>query len=437
MKRLIKVALIVLALCHSVFASGPGNKELLKFYNKMGKHGASNITKGGAYRSQLGGGYDGGNLSYRSPIVDRRIGVDLTLPSLKGSCGGIDGQLGGMGFLNGNFDQMFDAIASNVAEIGASMLLDALLQSDVGQQIRDKLGMVQGATSMNINSCRLAQLATNTVADAVRSRMEQRCSRGSGDSGSFEASQKCGKSSSEELAKKDPYANYNVTWEAISRNKFLKGDDEQYSRQAILSMLGTVIIKDGKPTPYKPLSGAYKALLSGGQGDTYSCMSDGCLSMLKAAVVYPPEKSLAGKIGSHLRSIADKIIADEGLSESEIGLVETTRLPIYKLLVVYSAYTRGNVLDVPKEYSEAVAVDVLRNYSQAVIDESESILGDLTELSTEVVKEVKANARQSEAMLASVLREQQQISGTTAEIIDRSMILESKLYEFWAKQMRM
>ncbi len=91
----------------------------------------------------------------------------------------------------------------------------------------------------------------------------------------------------------------------------------------------------------------------------------------------------------------------------------------------------------PKEYSEAVAVDVLRNYGQAVIDESESILGDLTELSTEVVKQVKANSRQSEAMLASVLKEQQQISGTTAEIIDRSMILESKLYEFWAKQMRM
>lgn len=63
--------------------------------------------------------------------------------------------------------------------------------------------------------------------------------------------------------------------------------------------------------------------------------------MLKAAVVYPPEKSLAGKIGTHLRSIEDKIIADEGLSESEIGLVETTRLPIYKLLVVYSALYKG------------------------------------------------------------------------------------------------
>lgn len=91
----------------------------------------------------------------------------------------------------------------------------------------------------------------------------------------------------------------------------------------------------------------------------------------------------------------------------------------------------------PKEYSEAVAVDVLRNYGQAVIDESESILGDLSELSNEVVKEVKANSRQSEAMLASVLKEQQQISGTMAEIIDRSMILELKLYEFWAKQIRM
>ncbi len=432
MRLLSLISLILLSF--NLYAGG--NQELLKFFEKIGAHGASNVTESGAYYSQLGGGWNGGSLSYRTPIEEQRMGLNIDMPSVGGGCGGVDLHLGGISFVNGSgFRNMFDAVKANAVEITTTSLIKALTGSDVGQQILSYVKMAQDAASTSMNSCRMAQLAVDSVTDAARTQMQKVCVNNKGDSSFLEAMKICSNQNGKELGKQSKFFNYNVTWEAIGNGSMLKAED-QWTRQSVLSLLGTVIIRDGVPKTYYPLSSSCQALLNGGVADTYSCVpSSGCLTMVAGKTPHSYESSLSGKIHESLQSINEKIILDQKLGDFEIGVIETTKLPILKLLTVYSAYTQGRTLDIPKEYSEVIAIGILRTFVQAVIDESR-IVAQTIDVTKDVADEVKSLADKSENVLKGVLKDEQSMNKVAEEIEDKTKIIETKLLEHWAKQIK-
>ena len=74
--------------------------------------------------------------------------------------------------------------------------------------------------------------------------------------------------------------------------------------------------------------------------------------------------ALKNRVANLLSQISKKIIADEPLSNQEIGLIQSTRIPIYKILNVQAAYQKDpNILDV-ESYADMIATDIFFQYLQ-------------------------------------------------------------------------
>ena len=64
-----------------------------------------------------------------------------------------------------------------------------------------------------------------------------------------------------------------------------------------------------------------------------------------------------------------KVEDDEPLTEPEKQFLESTALPVYKMLNVHSAFSRGVSLMLPSEYAEVIAMDILYRYVDTNIND--------------------------------------------------------------------
>ena len=81
-----------------------------------------------------------------------------------------------------------------------------------------------------------------------------------------------------------------------------------------------------------------------------------------------PEHALGTRIKLLLSDMITKIQTDEKLTDQEIGLLQATRLPVYKMLNVNVAYARNStVLDVT-DYADVIAADILYQYLTESLD---------------------------------------------------------------------
>lgn len=134
------------------------------FYNSAGA--GSNVTTPQAIQTQTATGFAGGGVSWRVP--SRNINpIQITPPSIKAGCGGIDAYLGSYSFVNKtqfvnalrNFGQaatgyFFElALRSMAPEIAVT--LDAI--NDVAQKIN----------SLTANSCQAARWAVGTASEKI------------------------------------------------------------------------------------------------------------------------------------------------------------------------------------------------------------------------------------------------------------------------------
>lgn len=71
---------------------------------------------------------------------------------------------------------------------------------------------------------------------------------------------------------------------------------------------------------------------------------------------------------SILRSIEEKIYSEEPLTEVEQSLINETRLPIFKIINVMSAYHQGRSPIDLVSYAELIAQDLALSYVKNVID---------------------------------------------------------------------
>src|SRR5262249_49351835 len=118
----------------------------------------------------------------------------------------------------------------------------------------------------------------------------------------------------------------------------------------------------------------------GGSAKIYTCDTfdaDGCLNPSIQTVSISKNDGLQTQVRQLLSDMTDKILSDTALTQEEIGLLQATRLPVYKMLNVQSAFAGDkSVLDLTS-YSDVIATDILFQYleeNMAVVHTSASSL---------------------------------------------------------------
>lgn len=376
----------------SVAVQAKGIKDDLDHYfNAMGV--SSNVTAPSSYAGQAAGFYSGGNAFVRSGVRDVQI-MNIDLPSYRAGCGGIDLYMGGLSFINKkDFEHMSKNIINNAQGYVFNLALESVtpVVANTMKYLQDLSNKINQA---NINSCETAAGLVGSVWPRTQQAQRQVCVESSTKGGLFDdwasARQGCGAQGrmSEALANaKGPYKNLvlentNIVWKAIMQNAFLKSDVEL--AELFMTLSGTVIFKNKEGTDdsehtltvlpsLTTNNDIVKALLIGGTTKVYRCEMDtpACLAPTLQSVTIGDQAALQHQVFTLLQSMLEKIKTDEALTPREIGLLGSTRLPVYKMLAVQAAFAphaqkNAAVLNVT-DYADVIAQDLLQYYLSDIL----------------------------------------------------------------------
>ena len=385
MKKLILA--VALSLSSPVMADV--NKDLSTFFNKLGS--SSNASRNGVYQDQSAGYYTGGSLFARNTVHTSQL-ASIRMPGYRAGCGGIDMHFGALSFIKSEeLVKALKAVGSNMASYALLLAIETM-SPQVKNIMTELNDLAQRVNQSNINSCELAAttlgsvLPKSDVANRHLCTMIGSDSRYGGFSDYASARQGCGAGGTRDqvlaMGRNDPRfkdmlgTEFNLAWQAIMQNEWLKSDPRL--AEFFMSLSGTLVSrKDGEDyviRPWNSLSAhesQLKAMLHGGRAVVYKCYDregSQCLDVRKEEVEILPENSLVLKARKILRSIQDKILTDSALSDSEKEFLNSTRLPFYKLLNVSTAYRKGASPLTVDEYAELAAVDILYKYIHEVLD---------------------------------------------------------------------
>lgn len=366
------------------------SSDLNSFFDGLGM--VSNTTAPHAYQGQQAGYYTGGSLYARNTVRNVQL-VQVDLPNFRSGCGGIDMFFGGYSFIDSKeIVKMMRNILNNAKGYAFKLTLAEVtpLLKNVLSDIQDIANKVNQS---NINSCEAAESLVGGLWPKTRIAQEQVCKDIGSNTGIFQdwaaARQGCTSDdldynfdSTMQAGLQNPaYKNLildngNLVWKALQANNLVAGD-EQFA-ELLMSLSGSIIIRKTSTGKYAKNQfeilpslatdhSLFKAILYGDSVQIYKCdETDQCLNPpeKKQTVIIQKDSALITRVAKLLRSISLKIIADEPLNEQEKGLIQATRIPIYKILNVQAAYQKDpNILDV-ESYADVIATDILFQYLQ-------------------------------------------------------------------------
>lgn len=376
------VFLMSMMLSTTVFADI--NSDLNAYFNGLGM--ATNVTAPHAYHGQQAGYYSGGSLFSRNTVRSVQL-VQVDLPSFRAGCSGIDLFAGGFSYIN---EQELIEAMRNILN-GAKGYTMLLALDEVSPQLANSLKYIQDIANkvnqMNINSCEATEGIVGGLWPRTRAAQQQVCQDIGTNKGIFadwaNARQKCRTSdfnTTMASGANDPqYKNLvldngNIAWKALQANN-LTASDPQFA-ELLMSLSGSIIIRTkGNGSSAINLDSLannknlLEAILYGKEAEIYRCDEfTQCLDPKKQKIVISADASLKNKVEKLLASMTQKIISDDPLNAEEIGLLQSTRIPIYKVLAVQVAYQKDpNILNI-ENYSEVIAADILFQYLQENID---------------------------------------------------------------------
>jgi conjugative transfer pilus assembly protein TraH len=224
----------------------------------------------------------------------------------------------------------------------------------------------------------------------------------------------------------------NVAWNALMQDSYFRNDMD--TAELMMNIMGTVVVDRGTGSDPQPkitaqtsniigkdfnsedFKNILNALLLGNQTKDqltiYKCDSgdrvaniDSCMTLTAPQKITPNWIGIKPRIDALLASITQKIIAGTGsFSSDELGLIESTNLPVYRFI---SAATASDSIqfsgtDNPaSQYSDLVAKDiVLRNIKSLVEKVRYHVENDQNNLS--VSPTLKAYSKQLEEVLKGV-----------------------------------
>lgn len=359
------------------------NSDLNHFFNNLGY--SSNVTSPQVYQGQQAGFYTGGSLYARNSVRDVQIG-EVQLPSFRSGCGGIDLYTGGFSFINSQqLVSMMRSILNNTAGYAFNLALEEATP-ELANVMKYMNSLASEVNRMNINSCETAAGLVGSVWPKTHEAQRQVCQDIGANQGIFSdyaaARQGCGMGGgmsstldhAPDAYKSMALKNTNIAWKALQQNNFLQNDPEL--AQFFMSLSGTIVINnpggtDRSQNQFKALPSLaddpqlLKALLQGGEARIYRCddvSSDGCLHPSVHAVSVNQQNALRSQVSHLLSDMVDKIHQDKPLTREEIGLLNATRLPIYKMLNVQTAFAGDSTVSDIQNYADVIATDILFQY---------------------------------------------------------------------------
>lgn len=426
------------------------NSDLNHYFDGLGM--VSNTTAPHAFQGQQAGYYSGGSLYARNTVRNVQL-IQVDLPSFRSGCGGIDVFAGGFSFVNNDeMIKMMRNIMNNAKGYAFKLTL-----AEVTPLLKNVLGDIQDIANKvnqaNINSCETAEALVGGVWPKTRAAQQQVCQDVGSSTGIFkdwaEARQGCTSDdlnynfdSTMNAGSKNPvYKNMildngNIVWKALQANNLVAGDVQL--AELLMSLSGSVIIKktgSGKSatnhfTILQSLAtdhSLFKAILSGDSATIYQCdETSHCLNPTKQKITVTQKAALKNRVADLLSRISQKIIADEPLTEQEKGLIQATRIPIYKILNVQAAYQKdASILDV-ESYADVIATDILFQYLQENLE-----LVRLSSRSLQYPAEIMSQFHEGvNAALADVRAEERNAQNKISQafqLIEQSQVLEKML----------
>lgn len=447
------------------------NSDLNHFFDGLGM--ATNTTAPHAYHGQQAGYYSGGSLYARSTVRNVQL-VQVDLPSFRSGCGGIDMFAGGFSFVNNDeIVKMMRNVMNNAKGYAFKLTL-----AEVTPLIKNILSDIQDianrANQMNINSCDTAEQLVGGLWPKTRANQQQVCQDIGSTTGMFhdwaEARQGCTsddlkynfdstmKTGSENPAFKNMILdNGNLVWKALQANNLVSGDTQ--FAELLMSLSGTIIIKKtgtGKSAKnqFKILPSLasdhslFKAILYGDTVKIAKCdETTECLNPLpeKQSVTITKESALVTRVADLLSNISKNIITDTPLTPQQIGLIQSTRIPIYKILNVQAAYQKdSNILDV-ESYADVIAIDILFQYLQENLElvrlssqslqYPEEIMRQFIQGINTALAEVRAEERNAQTKISQAFNLVQQ-SQVLEQMLAGQLSVQVGNSLTWAKSMR-
>lgn len=363
------------------------NGDLNSFFDGLGM--VTNKTAPHAYQGQQAGYYSGGSLYARSTVRNVQL-MEVTTPSYRAGCGGIDLYAGGLSFIKSDeIVTMMRNVMNNTKGLAFKLAL-AEVSPLLKNVMSDMQDIANKINQSNINSCETAEGLVGGLWPKTRAAQQQVCQDVGSSSGIFrdwaEARQGCTSddlnynfdSTMREGSKNPAYKNMivdgNLVWKALQANHLVSGDEE--FAELLMSLSGSIIIKktgSGKSAKndFQILQSKatdhslFKAILYGDSATIYKCdETTQCLNPSLKTIKITQKAALKNRVADLLSGISQKIIHDEPLSEQEKGLIQSTRIPIYKILNVQAAYQKDpSILDV-ENYADVIATDILFQYLQ-------------------------------------------------------------------------
>ena len=435
---------VFMLLSSSVFASV--SSDLGSFFNNLGF--ATNATDPSAYQGQQAGYYTGGSLFARNTVRDYQF-VSVQLPSVRAGCGGIDLYTGGFSFINSqNLINAMENVANNAAAY-AFMLGIETVSPMIENQMQTMQSFANFINQGNINSCQAAASMVGAVWPKTDAAEQQVCQSvgisqglfsdytaarmGCGDGGVRTSTLNNAKNNSQ--YKDMVMQNTNIAWQATQKNNFLSADDEL--AELFMSLSGTIIIQSGAtdsdPNQFgviPSLAGnqqLIKAIMYGGEATIYKCdATKDCLNPHLATVNISQKDALVAQVKALLDDMYNHIMADTAITQEEIGLLQSTNIPLYKMLNVEAAYTGGSsILDL-NSYAEMIAADILNQYLNENLDIIQKSAGVL-QYPQNVLEEFNQGLVKARSDVSKIHIQDAQAVTTNLQLIQRTQLMEQQL----------
>jgi conjugative transfer pilus assembly protein TraH len=375
--------LLIITILISPHAVASLEKELGDFFDAFSD--VNNISGPDAYKGQSAGYYTGGRVFARTQTRQMQP-VSVHLPNYNAGCGGIDMYTGGFAFVNSDeLVRMLRNIGNNAGSLAFAIGLKTYMPM-LSNQMEYLNKLAQDVNQFNINSCETAAMGLGMIAPQTHATQDVLCKQGVSDGkigSAFEKRMACNKAlqdpNSEQsgISKKDikEITNANITWNALKANGMFSKNNE--FAEFLMSLSGTVIIREGKIESKPSLieqSNLLAALLRGGQGSVYKCVEyEHCLNPSNGTIQISSDKGLSSMVEKLLLDMTTQSELDLPLTDAQKAFLNSTSIPVYKILKVNSAYAPATKFWDISHYADLIAYDLMFQFLSDSLREVESL----------------------------------------------------------------
>jgi conjugative transfer pilus assembly protein TraH len=144
------------------------------------------------------------------------------------------------------------------------------------------------------------------------------------------------------------------------------------------------------------------------------------------------DQSLVGRVEKILHAIVTKIYDDTALDPPEIKFLNSTTLPVYKILNVLTAFKKGHAPLEITSYSELIALDMLNHFLIEVLDIVEESIAHLrkAQVSDDAIKEYLSTLQQVRMLIITERESAMTHMNATLAMIKSVQLVEKQLHVY-------